>query len=180
MFRGINDFKKDYQLRTNIVKDDKGGLVADSHSIVARWGNDFSQILNVHGVNDVRQREIHAAEPLVPEPSASEIELVIEKLKSHKSLGIDKMPTELIKAWGKIIRCEIHELIISIWIKEELPEEWKESIIIPVCKKGDKTNCSNYRGIPLFSTTNKILSNILLLSLTPYAEEIVGDHQCGF
>jgi hypothetical protein len=51
---------------------------------------------------------------------------------------------------------------------------------LPVYKKGDKTDCSNYRGISLFSTTYKILSNILLSRLTPYAEEIIGDHQCGF
>jgi len=61
-----------------------------------------------------------------------------------------------------------------------LPEEWKELIITPVYKKGDKTDCSNYRGISLLSTTYKILSSILLSKLTPYAEEITGDHQCGF
>jgi len=46
--------------------------------------------------------------------------------------------------------------------------------------KGDKTDCSNYWGISLLPTTYKILSNILLSMLTPYAEEIIGDHQCGF
>ena len=81
LYRCINDFKKGYQPRTNIVKDDKGDLVADSHSILARWRNYFSQLLNVHGVNDVRQTEIHTAEPLVPESSASEVELAIEMLK---------------------------------------------------------------------------------------------------
>jgi len=80
-------------------------------------------VLNVHGVNDVRQTEIHTAEPLVPEPSASEVELAIEKLNSHKSPGIDQIPAELIKVGGKTICCEIHKLIISIWSKEELPEE---------------------------------------------------------
>jgi hypothetical protein len=64
-------------------------LFADSHSIVARWRNYFSQLLNVHGVNDVRQVEIHTAEPLVPEPSAFEVELAIAKLKGHTSPGID-------------------------------------------------------------------------------------------
>jgi len=82
------------------VKDDKGDLVADSHSILARWKNYFSQIWNVHGINDVRQTEIHTGEPLVPEPSSSEFELAIEKL-SHKSPGIDQIPAELIKAGGK-------------------------------------------------------------------------------
>jgi len=73
-------------------------LVADSHRILARWGNYFSHILNVRWVNDVRQTEIHTAERPVPEPSASEFELAIEKLKSHKSPGIDQIPTEIIKA----------------------------------------------------------------------------------
>ena len=71
------------------MKSDKGDLVVDSHSILARWRNYFSQMLNVHGVNDVRQTEIHTAEPLVPEPSASKFELAIEKLKSHKSPATD-------------------------------------------------------------------------------------------
>jgi hypothetical protein len=81
LYRGINDFKKGYQPRNNVVKDEKGDLIADSHSILARWRNHFLQLLNVHGVNDVRQTEIHTAEPLVPEPSDSEVERATEKLK---------------------------------------------------------------------------------------------------
>jgi len=127
----------------------------------------FLQLLNVHGVNEVRPTEIHTAEPLVPETSASEVELAIEKLKSHKSPGIDQIPAELIKAGGRTICLEIHKLIISIWNKEELPQEWKELITAPIYKKGDKTDCSNYMGISLLPTTNKILSNILLSRLTP-------------
>jgi hypothetical protein len=65
-FEGINDFKKGYQPRTIIVKDGKGDFFTDSHSILARWKNHFSQIVNIHGVNDVRQTQICTAEPLVP------------------------------------------------------------------------------------------------------------------
>ena len=155
-------------------------MVADSHSILARLRNCFSQILNVHGINDVRQTEIHTTEPLVPDTSSSEVELAIENLKSNKLLGIDQIPAELIKAGCKTIRCYIHKLIISIWNKEELPDEWKESIIVPIYKKGDKTDCSNYKGISIWPTMYKILSNILLSRLTPYAEESTEDHQCRF
>jgi hypothetical protein len=56
-------------------------LAADSHSILVRWRNYFSQLLNVHGVNEVRQAEIQTAKPLVPETSVFEFELAIEKLK---------------------------------------------------------------------------------------------------
>ena len=66
MYRGISDFKKGYQPRTNIVKNEKDDLIADPYSTVARWRNYFFQQLNVHGVNDVRQTEIRTAEPLVP------------------------------------------------------------------------------------------------------------------
>jgi hypothetical protein len=78
------------------------------------------------------------------------------------------------------LHSEIHELIMLIWNKEELPYQWKESIVVPIHKKGDKTDSSNYRGTSSLSTSYKILSDILLSRLIPYADEIIGDHQCGF
>jgi hypothetical protein len=78
------------------------------------------------------------------------------------------------------LRLEIQKLIKLIRNKEELPHQWKESIVVPSHKKADKTDCSYYRGISLLSTTHKILSKIPLARLTPYANEITGDHQCGF
>jgi hypothetical protein len=55
-----------------------------------------------------------------------------------------------------------------------------QSIVVPIHKKGDKTDCSDYRGISLLSTSYKMLSNILLSRLLPFADEINEDHQCGF
>jgi hypothetical protein len=80
-----HDFKKGSLPTTNIVWDEKGDLVTDSHSILAKWRIHFSQLFNVHGVNDVRQMEIHTVVPLVPEPSAFKVQTVIEKLQTHKS-----------------------------------------------------------------------------------------------
>jgi len=73
----------------------------------------------------------------VTETSAFEFELAIEKLRSHTTPGFDKIPAELIKAECRTIRYEIHKLIIPIWNKEELPEEWQESFMIHIYKKGD-------------------------------------------
>jgi hypothetical protein len=97
-------------------------------------------VLNVHGVHDVRQMDIHTAEPLVPEPSLVEVKIAIGKLKRYKSLGTDQIPAELIKGGHETLLSEIHNLINSIWNKEELPQQWKESIIVPIYKKGGKTN----------------------------------------
>jgi hypothetical protein len=101
-------------------------------------------------------------------------------MKRYKAPGSDQIAAELIQAGGGTLHSEIHKLIMLIWNKEELPHQWKESIVVPIDKKGDKTDCSNYRGISLLSTSYKILTNILLSRLIPYADEIIGDHQCGF
>jgi hypothetical protein len=66
-----------------------------------------------------------------------------------------------------------------IYNDEELPDQWKESFIVPVHNKDDKTDCSNYRGISLLSTSCKILWNVLLSRLNPYVDEIIGDNQYG-
>jgi hypothetical protein len=64
----------------------------------------------------------------------------------------------------------IHKHITSIWNKEELPDQWKESIIVPIHKIVDKTDCNNYRWISLLSTSYKILLNIFLSRLSPYID----------
>ena len=66
LYRGISDFKRGYQPRNNIVKDETGDLVTSSYSVLARWRDYFSQLLNVHGFHDIRQTETHTAVPLVP------------------------------------------------------------------------------------------------------------------
>jgi hypothetical protein len=111
--------------------------------------NFFNQVLNVRGVYDVRQMDRHMAEPLVPEPSPVEMEIAIGKLKRCKSVGTDQILANLIRAGGEKLCSEIHKLICSIWNKEELPQKWEESIIVPIYKKGDKTDCNSYGGISL-------------------------------
>jgi len=76
--------------------------------------------LNVHGVKDVRQTEIHTTEPLMPELSAFEVEMAIENPKRHTSPCIDQIPAELIKPRCRTIRTEIHKLINSIWNRERI------------------------------------------------------------
>jgi hypothetical protein len=123
--RGINEFKKGYQPRTNLVKDERGDILADPHKILNSWKNYVCELLNVHGAGGVRQTEIHTAEPFVPEPSASDVEVTIGKLKRYKSPGVDQIPAELIQAGGETLRSEIHKLIKLTWKKEELPHQWK-------------------------------------------------------
>jgi hypothetical protein len=85
------------------------------------------------------------------------------------------MTSQLIQACS-----EIHEFINSVCNKEEHSQQWKYSIIVSIYKKYNKTYCSKYRGISLLPATYKILSSNVTSRLTPYRNEITGDHQCGF
>ncbi|PSN39682.1 hypothetical protein C0J52_14416 [Blattella germanica] len=128
-------------------------MLADAKSILNIWGNYFNQLLNVHGEEENEENNIQTAEVLVEEPSALEVEIVIEKLK---------IPAELIKSGGDKLREKIHRLLSLIWKQEALPNEWKESTT------------------SLLSSSYKILTNILVSRLTPYIDEIIGDHKCAF
>jgi hypothetical protein len=152
------------------VKAENGDLFAYSDNILNRWKNYFSQLLNLHNVSDVRQIEVRMAEPLVPGPSRLEVEIAIAKLKKHKSPGSDQIPAQLIQAGGEILLSAIHKLINSVWNKKELPDQWKESIIIPVHKEGDKIDCNNYRGISLLSASIEYPS----LKIKFDIDEIIG------
>jgi hypothetical protein len=107
--------------------------------------------MKVHIASDVRQIEVHTSEPLVPGPSRLEVETANAKLKKYKSPGNDDILAELIQAGGKIL-LSANPQTHSVWNNED----WKEFVIVPVHKKGDKTDNNNYRGISMLSTSYKI------------------------
>jgi hypothetical protein len=94
---------------------------------------------------------MHTAGPFVLYPRASEFEDAIGKLKRYKSPGVVQIPTEILQAGGDTKHSEIHKLIMLIWKKEKFPRLRKYSIVESIHRKGDKTVCSNYRGITLLS-----------------------------
>jgi hypothetical protein len=97
-------------------------------------------------------------------------------LKKYKSPGSDEILEELIQAGGETLLSAIHKLINSVWNKEELPDQWKEPIIVPVHKKGDNTDCNNHRGI-----ANHRLQESLCFSeegsIVQYSHRVWGTHE---
>jgi hypothetical protein len=83
LYRCINEFKEGYQPKINAIKDENGNLQADPPSVLNRWKHFFNQLLNMYGVHDVRQKDVHTAEPLVPEPILVEVKIPVGELKSY-------------------------------------------------------------------------------------------------
>jgi hypothetical protein len=122
----------------------------------------------------IMQTEIHTAEPLVLEPSACEVGMAIEKQKVNKSPGTDQIPADLVKAVGRTIRSEILFGIRRNCLKCGMSRSFY--LFIRRVIKEFVVTIEAYHFCQLY----KIVFNILLSRLTPYAEKIIGDHQCGF
>lgn len=114
------------------------------------------------------------------QPTLDECIEVIKRLKSKKAPGIDTINNELIKYGGNTLAERIHRLILKIWKEEHMPSEWRTGLLVPVPKKGDPTDCTNYRGIMLLNTSYKILTSIIHKRLEIHLDREVGDYQQGF
>ena len=104
----------------------------------------------------------------------------MRNLKNNKVSGTDGIHLEWIKYGGNKLLNRIYGLVRQIWEEERIPEEWNETIIVSIYKKGDRERCENYRGIALGNAAYKILSNIILGKMKPYIGKITGDYQNEF
>lgn len=109
-----------------------------------------------------------------------EVRETINNLKNWKAPGFDNILSELIKYSGENMYNFMYRTCHWVWLEEVMPETWNESIIIPLPKKGDKTECSNYRRISLLNSVYKVFSKVLLNLLIPYEEECLCEYQSGF
>jgi len=94
--------------------------------------------------------------------------------------GTDGIHPELIKYGGGKLLSRMYELVIHIWEEERIPEERKETIIVPIHKRGGRDRRMNCRRIALGNAAFKILSIIILGKIKPYIEKVMGDYQNGF
>jgi hypothetical protein len=113
-------------------------------------------------------------------PTLEEVSSAIKSLKNNRAPGSDGLPAEHFKYAGPDLVRSMYQIIEKIWIEEKIPGEWRNCIITPTFKKGDKMEYSNYRGISVLNVAYKILSNILCTRLKPYMENTIGKYQCGF
>ena len=108
------------------------------------------------------------------------------KAMSHeKAVGPDGLPAELLKLGlqqDRTILLEFHRLTTLIWREGKVPQQWKDAVITVLHKKGDKTECGNYRGISLVSHADKVLLKVVARRLSAYCEAkgLLPEEQCGF
>ncbi len=167
-----------------LTSKDGSSLLKDTDSITSRWREHFSDLLNLPSTvseNTTDQIPLRPTkEELAAPPTLEEVEEAIQKMKNNKAAGPDGIPAEIFKAGGPKLAAHVHALIEKIWQQEEIPCDLRDALIVTIFKKGDKSDCGNYRGISLLSIAGKILARILAVRLQPLSEEILPESQCGF
>ena len=126
---------------------------SDSKRVVSRWSEHF-QKLNVPG--DIDQGALNNIPQCITKtsleeiPTMAEMDRAIAGLKDGKAHGRDEIPAEVWKHGGDNLFSKLHQLITNAWEVGSVPQAWKDASIVTIYKKGDRTDCGNYRGISLF------------------------------
>ena len=144
------------------IKDAQGKIITDKHQIKQRWGGYFEGLLNPN--EDTRDDNCSVQDILEQEPEIlrSEVEASLKSSKTGKAPGIDGISIEIIKAAGEAGVELLWKVCRAVWKNGIAPMEWRQSILIPIWKrKGDRRECSQYRGISLLSQPSKVFARIL-------------------
>ena len=145
-----------------MCKNKQGVIVGEEKDVLEVWATYFKELLNPK-VNMTTSEGItyFGPETNIVEPTLQETLGVIRNLKNKRGPGEDSITSELIKYEGRKSWNRIHQLMKTVWEREQMPQEWGTAIICPIHKQGDKLECHNYCGISLLNVTHRIFTNLL-------------------
>ena len=114
-------------------------------------------------------------------PSVHELSLAIDALKRNKAPGEDGIPPDILKSGKAALIQPLHQLLCRCWTESHIPQDMRDSKIITIYKKkGNRSDCNNYRGISLLSVVGKVFARVALMRLQTLAERIYTETQYGF
>ena len=176
--------RRKFTPRISVIQDQDGKILQSQDEIIQQWTKYCSSLYKGHGGGESMARDLEMIAPTsIEEPQNtlySEVEEAIRTLKRNKSPGSDGITAEMIQAGGEQLIRQIHLLCNKAWNESTIPEEWSKSILVPIPKKGDLSQCANYRTISLINHTGKILLIILLNRLKHQLEPHLSEEQAGF
>ena len=117
---------------------------------------------------------------LEPEILECEVKWGLESITTNKASGGDGIPVELFQILKDDAVKVLHSIWQQIWKTQQWPQDWKRSVLIPIPKKDNAKECSNYRTIALISRASKVMLKILQARLQQYVNHEFPDIQAGF
>ena len=173
------------QQGTNTTVKSKGGeSISDDKGILGRWKEHFCEVLNRTPPSEranFQGRNVRRRLPISTTPvTKAEVVSAVKKLKVGKAPGIDKITAEMIRSDVDNNSDILCNLLNKVWSEEKVPQEWKKLIIVKLPKKGNLSDCNNWRGITLLPVPGKILCRVMLDRMKTAVDKILREEQAGF
>ena len=179
VFQKIREIKKKFQPRIDLINDATGRLITEAAQIKRRW-KEYTEDLykkDKDNAQDTMAEVAYAQEPMIME---CEVRSALRSLPRRKATGVDGIATEILLATEEESVKALTRLCQQIWQTTQWPRDWKRSVYIPIPKKGDMKECTNYRTISLISHASKVMLKIIQRRLQPFVERELPDTQAGF
>ena len=188
VYKMVKNITRRWQPRQSAIKDKEGNILMEKEKVRNMWTEYCRELYEDKDKTNGELRELVQELKEISPPQRNdeeedileaEVEKAIKRLKNNKSPGVDGITSEMLKAGGQRLMKEIHGMCNQIWRGESTPEEWIQSVLVTIPKKGDLKDCRNYRTIALMSHVGKIFMMILSERLKAQTEHL-ADEQAGF
>ena len=173
LFNKIRDIKRTFQAKMGSMKDRNGMELTEAEDIKKRWQEYTEELYK----KDLHDPDNHNSVITHREP---EVKWTLESNTMNKASGCDGIAFELFQILKDDAVKVLHSICQQIWKTQQWPQDWKRSVFIPIPKKGNWKECSNYLTIALISHASKVMLKILQARLPQYVNREVPDVQAGF
>ena len=178
LFKKIRDTKGIFYAKTGIIKDRNGMDLTEEEDIKNRWQEYRKELYK----KDLQDPDNHNGVITDIEPDILEckVKWALGSITMNKASGGDEIPTELFEIIKDNAVKVLHSICQQIWKMQQWPQDWKRSIFVPIPKKDNAKECSNYCTIALISRASKVMRKILQARLQQYMNHELPDVQAGF
>ena len=169
--------------QVDMVKDREGKLLSKEDEVRKRWQEHFIEVLNRPDLETVAEvvDDSDINDEIEEGPVTKlEIKNAMKDMKNGKAAGVDNITVEMMKAGIDITVNVLHDLLSLIWEEERIPEDWCKGLIVELPKKGDLTNCGNWRGITLMPTAAKVMGKVIIKRISRGVDKTLRKEQAGF
>ena len=177
LFKKIRHTKGKFHAKMGSIKDGNGMDLTEA-DVKKRW-QEYTEELYKKDLHDPDNHNgvITHLEAAIPE---CEVKWALESITTNKASGGDGIPIELFQILKDVTMKVLHSICQQIWKTQQWPQDWKISVFIPVPKKGNPKECSNYCTIVLTSHASKVMLKILHARLQQYMNHELPNVQAGF
>uniref|UniRef100_A0A4W2HLX5 RNA-directed DNA polymerase n=1 Tax=Bos indicus x Bos taurus TaxID=30522 RepID=A0A4W2HLX5_BOBOX len=178
LVKKIRDTKGTFCAKMSSIKDRNGMDLTEAEAIKKRW-QEYTEELYKKDLHDPDNHD-GVITHLEPDVLECEVKWALESITTNKASGGDGIPVELFQILKDDAVKVLHSICQQIWKTQPWPQDWKRSVFVPIPKKGNAKECSNYRTIALISHASKVMLKILQARLQQYVNHELPDVQAGF